>query len=300
MYHNFYSHKLNLQLFAEAGPAGGNGAAGAEGSGVNAPAAGVQTGVETAPNTGDGAPSPEVQKVDRKAEFEKLIKGEYKDLFDARMRDTVQKRLKGPAEAAEKYKALSPALELLAKRYNVADPTDVKALTAAIEADDDLMESLAMEENMSVENYREFRRLKQQNQEFQKREAERQRNEAAKRTYDRWTQQAEEAKRFYPSLDLETEIQNPAFRDLIQSPYISVRTAYEAVHSDEINAGLLRHATQVAAQQVAASVAANGARPNENGAGAQAATVKIDPSKMTKAQRQEYILRAARGEKIVL
>lgn len=300
MYHNFYPNKLNLQLFADGGAAAGTGAAGAEGSGVNAPAAGVQKGVEVTPKTGDGAPSPEVQTVDRKAEFEKLIKGEYKDLFDARMKDTIQKRLKGPAEAAEKYKALGPALELLAKRYNVADPTDAKALTAAIEADDDLMETLAMEENMSVEDYRKFRKLKQQNQELQRREAERQQQEAAAQRYNRWTTQAEEAKRFYPGLDLEVEIQNPAFRDLIQSPYISVKTAYEAVHSDEINAGLLRHATQVAAQQVAASVAANGARPNENGAGAQAATVKIDPSKMTKAQRQEYILRAARGEKIVL
>lgn len=299
MYHDFYSHKLNLQLFADGGAAGGNGAAVAEGSGVNAPAAGVQTGVEAAPNTGDGAPSPEVQKVDRKAEFEKLIKGEYKDLYDARVQDIVQKRLRGPAEAAEKYKTLSPALEVIAKHYGV-DPTDAKALTAAIEADDDMLEALAMEENMSVEDYRKFRALKQQNQELQRRETERKQQEAAAQQYERWTKQAEEAKRFYPGLDLAVEIQNPAFRDLIQSPYISVRTAYEAVHSDEINAGLLRHATQEAAKQVAASVAANGLRPNENGAAAQAATVKIDPAKMTKAQRQEYIMRARRGEKIVL
>lgn len=297
MYHNFYSHKMNLQLFADGGAAGGAAAAGAEGSGVNAPAAGVQTGVEAAPNTGDGAPAAEVQKVDRKAEFEKLIKGEYKDLYDARVKEIVHKRLKGPTEAADKYKTLSPALELIAKRYGV-DPTDVKALTAAIEADDDMLEALAMEENMSVADYRKFRVLKQQNQELQRRETERKQQEAAAQQYERWTTQAEEAKRFYPGLDLAVEIQNPAFRDLIQSPYISVRAAYEAVHSDEINAGLLRHATQEAAMQVAASVAANGVRPNENGAGSQAATVKIDPSKMTKAQRQEYIMRAARGEKI--
>lgn len=297
MYQNFYPNKLNLQLFADGGAAGGATAVGAEGSGVTAPDAGVQSGAKAAPNTGDGAPVAEVQTVDRKAAFEKMIKGEYKDLYDARVQETVQKRLRGPAEAAEKYKTLSPALELIAKRYGV-DPTDAKALTAAIEADDDMMEALAMEENMSVENYRKFRDLKKQNQDFQRRETERKQQEAAAEQYKRWTTQAEEAKRFYPGLDLAAEIQNPAFRDLIQSPYISVRTAYEAVHSDEINAGLLRHATQVAAQQVAANVAANGARPNENGAGSQAATVKLDPKKMTKAQRKDYIMRAARGEKI--
>ena len=98
---------LDLQLFAE----GGDGGTGAEGAtGVSAPAAEVQT-------TGDNTPAAEVK--DRNAEFEALIKGEYKDLYDARVQNTIQQRLKGQKETVDKYNALAPTLEMLAKKYGV-------------------------------------------------------------------------------------------------------------------------------------------------------------------------------------
>ena len=67
---------------------------------------------------------------------------------------------------------------------------------------------------------------------------------------------------------------------------------------DDIVSGAMAAAVQTAADKVSKSVAANGARPNENGSGQGAATVKPDVSKMTKAQRQDYIRRAAMGERI--
>ncbi len=305
MYQNKIIPVLHLQLFADGGAAGGGGAGDGAGTGVTAPAAGVQTtGVKSNPQAADGTPAAEVQKtepavVDRKAEFDRMIKGDYKDLYDSKVQEIVQRRLKGPSEAAEKYRALTPTLELLAKHYGVEDPADIKALTAAIEADDSLIEKLAMEKNMTPDEYRRIQKVERENAKLKREVAERQQKEAAAKQYQIWMNQAEQAKNFYPSLNLDAELTNPVFRDLIKNPIISIQTAYEIIHKDEITAGLLRHATEQASKQVAASVAANGARPAENGSGAQSpATVKLDPSKMTKAQRQDFRRRAAMGEKI--
>lgn len=305
MYQNKIIPVLHLQLFADGGAAGGGGAGDGAGTGVTAPAAGVQTtGVKSNPQAAEGTPAAEVQKtepavVDRKAEFDRMIKGDYKDLYDSKVQEIVQRRLKGPSEAAEKYRALTPTLELLAKHYGVEDPADIKALTAAIEADDSLIEKLAMEKNMTPDEYRRIQKVERENAKLKREVAERQQKEAAAKQYQIWMNQAEQAKNFYPSLNLDAELTNPVFRDLIKNPIISIQTAYEIIHKDEITAGLLRHATEQASKQVAASVAANGARPAENGSGAQSpATVKLDPSKMTKAQRQDFRRRAAMGEKI--
>lgn len=298
-------HKMipvrSLQLFADGGAAGGSGAA-AAGTGVNASAAGVQTGVNTNQNAAaatDGAPDAGVKadpKPDREAKFKELITGEYKDLYDAHVQGIVKNRLKGPTAEAQKYKSLEPTVDLLFKHYGV---DTLEALAKAVEGDDHIIEQMAMEQNMSPDEFRKFRSLEMQNAALQRQVAERQQADAAAQIYQRWKGQAEDARRLYPSLDLDAELANPVFRDLLRSPNISIQTAYEVIHKDEIAAGLLRHATEEAARQVAANVAANGARPNENGMGAQgAASVKMDPAKMTKAQRRELNRRAAMGEKI--
>lgn len=305
MNHQTIIPMLNLQLFADGGAAGGNGAGAAAGTGVSAPDAGVQTGVkatQTAAAAPEGTPDAGVKsdpKPDREAEFKKLITGEYKDLYDAHMRNIVQQRLKGPTADAKKYNALLPTVELLCRNYGIQDTSDIAALAKAVEADDNLIEKLAMEQNMSAEEFRRFRRMEMQNAAMQREINERRQQEEAAKTYQRWSQQAEAAKALYPSLNLDAELENPQFRALIKNPAISVQTAYEVIHKDEITAGLLRHATEQAQQQLAANVAANGARPSENGMGSQgAASVKLDPSKMTKAQRRDLNRRAAMGEKI--
>ena len=119
---------LDLQLFAE-GASGGDGGTGSEGAmGVTETAAMSQTSITDADGT-------TATNIDREAEFEKLIKGEYKDLYDARMQDTIQKRLKGQKETVDKYEALAPTLDTLAKKYGV-DASDIDDLNKAIEEDD--------------------------------------------------------------------------------------------------------------------------------------------------------------------
>ena len=294
---------LYLQLFAEGAGDGGT----AEGQGVTEAAALPQTKGEKNPLANvkygiqEEAPAAEVQKTtqapDRNAEFEALIKGQYKDLYDAKMQDTIQKRLKGQKETVDKFNALSPTLELLGKKYGV-DATDIEALNKAISEDDSYYEQEALEKGMTVTQLKEVKKMEKENAELKAQMEEAQRQENGKKLYAAWMQQAEEAKKVYPSFDLKAEMENPKFLDLLRSN-IDVRTAYEVLHKDDIIRGAMQFTAQTVESKISKSIASGGARPTENGMSSQsAAVVKSDVSQLSKADRAEIIRRVQRGEKI--
>lgn len=304
---------LNLQLFAEGagGAAAGAGEGGtAQGTGVTAPAAGVQKGVKANPladvkygiQEEAAAPAAEVQEKttetpDRQAEFDKLIKGQYKDLYDAKVQDTVQKRLKSTKETVERYEALSPVLEMLAKKYGV-EPGDVQALSKAVQEDDSYYEEEALSKGMTVQQLKEIRRMERENADLKRQMDEAQRQENGKKLYASWLQQAEQARQVYPTFNLDAEMRNPRFVDLLRSN-VDVRTAYEVLHKDEIIPAAMQFTAQTVEQKLAKKIAAGGARPTENGMSSQgAAVVKSDVSQLSKADRQEIIRRVQRGERI--
>ena len=300
---------LNLQLFAE-GAGGGDGGTGAEGAtGATATAAVSQTkGVKSNPlsnvvygkQTEVTTPAAEVVEnptEDRNAKFEALIKGEYKDLYDARVSDTVQKRLKSTKETVDKYNELTPTIEALAKKYGV-DPADIKALNKAIEDDDSYYEQEALEKGITVEQLKEIRKMERENADLKRQMEEQNRKENANKVYAQWMEQADKAKQVYPSFDLRAEMQNPKFVDLLRSN-IDVRTAYEVIHKDDIIAGAMQFTAKTVEQKLTDKIIANGARPSENGNSSQGASVtKSDVSQLTKADRAEIARRVARGEKI--
>lgn len=302
---------LNLQLFAE-GAGGGDGGTGAEGAtGVSATAAVSQKGAKSNPLanvvygkqaevTEGTSPVAEVNPTpteDRNAKFDALIKGEYKDLYDARVQDTIQKRLKSSKDTVERYEALAPTLEILAKKYGV-DTSDIKALNKAIEEDDSYWEDEALELGISVEQLKEKRKMERENADLKKQLEEQSRRENANRTYATWMEQAEKAKAIYPSFDFKTEMQNQQFANLLCSN-VDVRTAYEVIHKDDIIRGAMQFATKTAEQKLTNKIIANGARPAENGNSSQSATVvKSDVSQLSRADREEIIRRVQRGEKI--
>ena len=110
-----------LQLFAE------------EAAGDRAQFTGETEAAAAPQATGEAlAPAAGVQP-DRDQAFEALIKGEFKDQYDARVRDTVQKRLRSQKEQTQKLEALTPALNKLAESRGI-DPEDITALTKALES----------------------------------------------------------------------------------------------------------------------------------------------------------------------
>lgn len=307
MKHNFYIPVHSLQLFADGGAASGGTA---QGTGVTAPAAGVQKGVKGNPladvkygiQPQESAPAAGVQpttepKPDRNAEFEKLIKGEYKDLYDARVQDTVQKRLRGSKDTVDKYNAISPVLPLLAQKYGV-DPADAAALAKAIENDNALYEREAAAHGMDVETYKKYEQMRRQNEAFRTQMEDQNRREHAAQQYTAWMEQADEAKAIYPQLDLEAEVKNPQFMRLLNAG-VDVGSAYLVIHKDEVIPAAMQHVAQSVEQKLAGKIAAGGSRPAENGMTPQnGAVVKNDVSTMTKLDRAEINRRVARGEKI--
>lgn len=304
---------MNLQLFAEGGAAAGDG--GAQGTGVTAPAAGVQTkGAKSNPLANvvygkqpqESAPAAEVQKEpeikqapDRHAEFEAMIKGDYKEAYDKRVQDTIQKRLKGAKETEERLTAMNPLLDLLSARYGV-QADDTAGLIKALEADDAFFEQAATERNMDPKHYRRMLQLQSENTRLKQQNEQQIKQDQINKQYAIWEQQAEQVKNLYPNLDLNVESQNPQFRQLLFAG-IDVGTAYMAIHKDDVLAGAMQHTAKTVEQKLANKIAAGNNRPAENGASGQsAAIIKSDPSSWTKADRAEVRRRVARGERITL
>lgn len=250
---------LSLQLFAEAA---GN-------MGVTAPVAGVQ-GVK---QEADAAHLPEMTAADPDAEFDRLIQGQFKEQYKARVQDIVRKRLKSQQQTLEQYRALEPSLELLAKKYGV-EAKDPQALAEAIQAQE------------------------QSRREGEDAFSEPERRANAKRQYEQWMWQAMQARELYPSLDLAREVQNPRFMELLSSG-VGVADAYLVAHRDDIIPAAMHYTAKAVEEKLANRIAANGLRPSESAMATRGTSVVADQvAHMSRAQRQDIIRRVRRGEVI--
>lgn len=304
-------YPVNLQLFADggSGTAGAGATTGESGTAAVSPKGGkanpladVAYGIQPENSNANDAQVTDVQTndepaVDADTRFEELIKGEFREQFNQRMQDTVQKRLKSSKETVDKFNALAPTLEMLGKKYGV-DATDIDALTKAIQDDDAYYEEEALEKGITVEQLKNIRKIERENANLKAQmDAERARQNAD-RIYASWMEQAEEAKKVYPTFDFRAEMQNPKFQDLLRS-HIDVRTAYEVIHKDEIIPAAMQFAVKTTEQNITNKIIANGARPIENGNSSQGASItKSDVSTLTKADRAEINRRVANGDRI--
>ena len=111
------------------------------------------------------------------------------------------------------------------------------------------------------------------------------------------TEAARAARRTYPQLDLRKELASPRFADMVLRG-VDVRTAYEAVHHEEMLRSAMGYGVQKAAEKL--SRAQITGRPAENGAESQSASVeRLDPRHMTAEERAEIRRRVLeRGEKV--
>lgn len=214
---------------------------------------------------------PETVASDPDAEFDRLIRGQFKEQYNARVQDIVRKRLKSQQQALEQYRALEPSLELLAQKYGV-EAKDPQALAQAIQAQE--------------KSHREGEDLHR----------EMDRRASAKRQYEQWMWQAQQARRLYPSLDLAQEVRNPRFMELLRSG-AEVGDAYLVAHRDEIIPAAMRYTAKAVEEKLANRIAANGLRPSESAMATRGTAVVADQvAHMSRAQRQDIIRRVRRGE----
>lgn len=218
-----------------------------------------------AEDTGVTAANP-AQPGDLGAEFDTLITGKYKEQYDAKVSDTVRKRLRSSHETVEKFNALTPALGLLARHYGV-DQTDTAAICRAVEED----RQFSPAEDAGLHAARTH----------------------AMNMAVQWKQQAEQARELYPKLDMNTECQNPQFRRLLLQG-LDVGSAYLLLHREDV----LKDNAENARKMVVDNIVATGIRPTEGAASAYPGRTRSDVASMSRAERDSIRRRAARGEKI--
>lgn len=287
---------LDLQTFAEGGD-GGTASGTAEVSLANSNGSTDLSEMIYGKSEGSGDLTSPKNEADRAKAFEDLIKGEYKDLYDSKVQDIVQKRLKGSKETVDKYNALSPTLEILARKYGV-DASDVEALNKAIEEDDSYFEDEALEKGITVAQLKEIRKMERENADLKRQMEERAEQEQAERDVALWMEQAQSARATYPNLDLGEELRNPQFVTLLKSG-IDVGSAYFVMHKDQLIPQAMQYTAKNAQAKLTNKIMASGARPQENGmSSSSSAIVKSDVSQLTKADRDEIARRVAMGERI--
>ena len=271
--------RLNLRMFDGEGGGEGSAATGAEAA---------------APETTEGQQA-EQSPEEREKAFNDMINGDFRDLFDARMQKAIKERVGEVKQLQQQLQQQNDVIGLVAKKYGIS--TDKMGdIREALESDDVFWEEAAADQGMTVDSYKKMVKLEAENEALHKAREEAERKNQKDAVFQKWDREAEELKRMYPQFDLQSEIQDKRFLDLMGAG-IDMRTIYETLHHDEILPALMQQTAKAATKQQAAAARSGQMRPAENGMSSRPAaqTVK-DPAKMTKEERQEYARRAARGE----
>lgn len=239
-------------------------------------------------------------------DFDTLIKGKYKDQFQAKVDAIFNKRFKNAKANEEKIKVhddtmakLQPLFNAMAARYGV-NANDIDAIVKAADEDNSNFEQLAYDNGFGdTAEYR--RQLERDNELNRLREAERARVEAAEQDRQRqellqgWLSESEELKKEVEGFDFKSEWDaSDRFRYLVNSGF-KVREAYMAVHAEEY----AKAAADKAQKDILAEIRANKSRPTESNANPQAAIrVKKSIRDMSLEDTERIIQEAKRGKKI--
>lgn len=266
-------------------------------------AAGAATGSDAGNNQGEGnANKSGVSTTSdsleaKRAEFEKMIDGEYKDIFAERTQQIINRRFKDGKIQEQTIADQKPIMDILMQRYNIADG-DAKALLKAIEEDNTYWESAAEEAGLTVDQFKNMKKMERESAELQALRRKQAADQQAQQQLANWMKQAEGMQEMYPGFDFRAEIQNRDFQGLLRAG-IPVQKAYELIHMEEIKQAAAKSAAQTASAQMQANLKAKQSRPAENGTSSKTAViVKNDVSKLTRAERAEAVRRAMLGERI--
>jgi hypothetical protein len=269
-------YRLNLRLFDGEGGA----APAADGASVTAGDATSTQGETT------------VAAAQERPSFADLIKGEYKPEADKYIQGIVRERVKASKDTIAKQ---GDILNIVAAKYGM-DTSDLDALRQKVSDDDAYYEDRAMEEGLTVDQYKRIAQAESKARAYEAQMAQQQRDQAAEAQVRIWQEQAEQVKQAFPDFDLATELQNETFQKILQSG-VNMQSAYVAAHEAEILQGAMQYTAAEVRKATANDIAARGTRPRENASSSQAAaTLKTDVSKLTRADREALSRRAMSGE----
>lgn len=239
-------------------------------------------------------------------DFDTLIKGKYKEQYQANVDAIINKRFKNAKANEEKLKAneatmakLQPLFNAMAAKYGIkAD--DIDAIIEAADKDNSNYEQAAYDNGYG--DTAEYRRAVERDEELNRlRAAEKARVEAAEQDRQRrellegWLAESEEFKKEVEGFDFKSEWDgSDRFRYLVNSGF-KVKEAYMAVHAAEY----AKAAADKAQKDILAEIRANKTRPTESSANPQAAIrVKKSIKDMSLEDTERIIQEAKRGRKI--
>ena len=308
---------LNIQLFAEGGTAGAAGTSGADAGGTGTAETGVATRNEgqkqakilygkqaeqsighSETNTGNKMVTASTSE-ERKAAFNDLIRGDYKEAFDERVQQIVKTRIGETKSMQAELEGTKKLIYAMAERYGV-DAKDIGKLTEAFNNDTAFYETEAANQGISVEQLMEIKQLRASNKAFQEAYDAQQQRARGEETYNRWMREAQDFTERYgvEGFDFNAELANPEFGKLLKSG-VSVEAAYKAIHFDDMLGGAMAATAKNVSEQVAKNIAGRHKRPTESAVSSQSGVVvKSDVSKLTKEDRAEIRRRVQRGETI--
>lgn len=243
---------------------------------------------------------------ERRKAFGELLRGEYADLTEELMQNTVTEATRR-LEASPAMKGLMQALQ---EKYGT-DANDLVALTEAVRngavKDDAYYEKLAMEKGVSTKTARELDKLESQNKQLTEqqqmiRQMERQREQQARiaELQAGWDREAEQLKAQYPDFNMAEVLANPEVEKMMRSG-VSMTNAYRSAYFDHILKQLQAATARQVEQGVVNRMQQRNARPGENGTRPGGAVqTKIDVSHMSRKEMEEMEKRVMRGEVITL
>lgn len=257
----------------------------------------TERGEESVTGTDGSVESSADNRLEMKKEFERLIKGDYKEFYEERVKENLNRRFRESAQKRQRNAQNDRIAQMLYERYNIADG-DADSLMNAIESDNAYLAAEAGKRGMSIEDYKYIRHLERENRTFHERQAEYEAAEKANLTVKHWYDESQSLKESYPDFDIFAEAKNPSFVSLLKSG-IDVKTAYEVVHHSELVSRAADAAAKEAERKTADAIRQRAQRPAENGiSSSSSAIITNSVSSLSAKEREEIARRAARGERI--
>ena len=249
-------------------------------------------------------------------EFEKLIKGKFKNVYQNRVQSLVKDRLstkdKQISDMKKKENTGNQIFALIANKYNV-QPDDLDGLLKAVTEDKDLFAEKALAAGVTTEEARN-NFFTQQRTNAQEEELETLRREKAARELDTHLRTiAAETMKEFPNFNLEEEFQNPSFRTALDfiaqqkneqnektgrnDEIYDLTTAYKMAHFDELQKDLVKRSSSAAISAAAQSIQSGARRPTENAVKKSGTTTqRKSVEDMSDAEFDAFYQKVRRGE----
>lgn len=233
---------------------------------------------------------------DLEKEFDTLIKGKYKEQFNARQQKAIKSRFQESEATKAELQAAAKLKDTIALRYGLENAS-TDDIIAAVQKDESFLEEAAAKAGLSTAQYRSLATM-QQRAVNAERALEEEHKAKLREDFSRKLQNDISAcQKVFPDFDFETECaENEQFKELVKSG-VDMTKAYKFVHMDELMADGMAMAAHKGAENTAKAVKNNLRRPNEAGASGQAAvTIAVDFSKMSDEEFRTYQEKLMAGE----